>query len=272
MKVKPSCSLLGKELLKEEIIMNQTHRSLAKSRGFTLIELLVVVAILATMAGIAVSAVGGYEQKARADLAQTEIKRIANAVLAFKEDTGYFPNTGVFSSDDANSHAASDFAFLFYSPRYESQTDDKGGEILSWDGASSRGWNGPYLSFDSLNYMRKGGCHNAAYEDAMSVFPSNVNRQTDANTVVGLADPFEARANYSAETELCFVTHRERDNALIAKPFASQPYHYELAFKNDRYPDCNAQGSGCIALLSAGQNGQFENGDNDDIVRILRVN
>lgn len=251
--------------------MNHKINKLKYSKGFTLIELLVVVAILAAMAGIAVSAVGGYEQKAREDLAQTEIKRIANAVLKFKSDTGYFPNTGVFSAKESVSK--SDFGFLFYSPSKDgSDENTQGSEVLPWDLASSRGWNGPYLSMDSADYMRMDGCHQAEFNDDTKVFPANVNRAQDANSIIGLSDPFDAQKTYSEESGACFVANHGKDNALIAKQFSGQPYQYETAFKNNRYPDCNEQGAGCVALLSAGKNGKHENGDNDDIVRVLRVN
>lgn len=257
--------------------MNQQQNQDQYSKGFTLIELLVVVAILAAMAGIAVSAVGTYEQKARADLAQTEIKRIANAVMKFKEDTGYFPKTGVFASEEVTQADKSDFGFLFYSPSQDGVDESsKGAEILPWDIAASRGWNGPYLSMDSADYMRNEGCHLKEHEGGLKVFPSNANRQQDANGLIGLADPFEALMKYSESTELCFVTTQEyrkgNGTQQIAKPFSGQPYQYETAFKNNRYPDCSEQGSGCVALLSAGENGVFENGDKDDLVRILKVN
>lgn len=250
---------------------------LKKQQGFTLIELLVVVSILAAMAGIAVSAVGGYEQKARADLAQTEIKRIANAIQKFKKDTGYYPNTGVFSTsqgtEGSENSVKADFSFLFYSPsKGATDTNSPAQEILPWDISAMRGWNGPYLTMDSIDYMRKGGCAQKQYEDDVKAFPKGVNNPQDANAIMAISDTFESRANYNEQTELCFVTRQDKDNALIAKPFSGQPYHYETAFKNNRYPDCSESGAGCIAVISAGKNGVFENGNLDDIVQILRVN
>ncbi len=250
--------------------VNHQSNPVQFAKGFTLIELLVVVSILAAMAGIAVSVVGGYEQKAREELAQTEIKRIAGAILKFKQDTGYFPATGVFAKDAPSSMA--DFSYLFYSPVKEGKDQSsQGREILPWDLSSSRGWNGPYLSLDSVDYMRKGSCHQKQFDDHLKVFPSNVTRQQDANGVMGLADPFEAKANYTSETELCFVAKNDKGESL-AKPFTGQPYQYQVAFKNNRYPDCNEGGKGCVALVSAGKDSLFENGNNDDIVRILKVN
>ena len=244
------------------------------NKGFTLIELLVVVSILAAISGIGVSAVGGYLQKARQDLVHTEMKRIAGAVLKFNADTGYFPGEGVFAAPGDTLADKSDFSFLFYSPR-EDGPDAKtvGNEILPWNMDAERGWNGPYLDPDAIDYMRTDSGDGRDHEKDIRVFPLNAARRGKANGIIGLEDPFKSFIKSGKPSGPRFVSRTDKeDNLWEARPYAGKPYLYETAFKNNRYPECAETGTGCIALLSAGKNGEYENGSNDDIVRILRIN
>lgn len=222
-----------------------------RQTGFTLIELLVVVSILATMATISVSIVGGYDQRARSELVDVEMKTIANAIYRFHRDTGYFPKEGLFAAS-ASPHAAN-MDYLYSSP-----VDGSNNEILEWDADSSRGWNGPYLTTDSQqrwHILNSGSsdCDLAAVAIADS-FPA-------------MEDPFLNQQTYTSSHE-CFAIHD--DGNWIPKEYSGQPYQYLTAFTNTNYPTCSA--TSCIALLSAGPDGNFENGDGDDVVRVLRVN
>ncbi|WP_136678592.1 type II secretion system protein [Neptunomonas sp. XY-337] len=224
-----------------------------KQRGFTLIELLVVVSILAAMATISVSVVGGYDQKARAELVEVEMKTIANAIYRFHRDTGYFPKTGLFATA-ASPHAAN-MGYLFSSPLNASND-----EILPWNTDAGRGWNGPYLTTDSKQrwHIQSGGVSDCDLPAVAIVdsFPA-------------MEDPFLIQRTYSDSNE-CFAIHS--DGNWIPKEYSGQPYQYFTNFTNDNYPDCPTTGSGCIALLSFGPDGNFDNGDNDDVVRVLRMN
>ena len=63
-----------------------------KDRGFTLIELMIVIAILATLAGIAVPVFASYVDRARITRAKIEIKNISQEIQAFFVDHGRYPD------------------------------------------------------------------------------------------------------------------------------------------------------------------------------------
>jgi prepilin-type N-terminal cleavage/methylation domain-containing protein len=226
----------------------------AGAQGFTLIELLVVVSILAAIAGISASVVGNYEWQAREQLAHTEMKTIANAIYRFRQDTGYFPRTGIFSPGGSTATEMADVDFLFNRPK------DSSGKLVLWYVEDGRGWNGPYLSADSERYLHipyslplKSDCDGG---------PVDIEQR-----VVALEDTFDRVKEYTSD-DSCFVL-REK-GFWIPEKASGQPYRYVVSFENNSYPRCTI-GSPCIALLSAGPNGLFENGDNDDIVKILRT-
>lgn len=67
-------------------------------RGFTLIEVLIVVAILGIVANIAIPAVLGQLQKAKATRLVTEYKFLQNAELSYRTDSGDTPARRISSS------------------------------------------------------------------------------------------------------------------------------------------------------------------------------
>lgn len=223
-------------------------------RGFTLIELLVVVAVLATMAGIAASVVGGYDQQAREQLVHTEMKNIAKAIYRFKQDTGYFPKEGVFLA--TASVEESDMDFLYLTPKNGSNA-----EISPWDIDNSLGWNGPYLSIDSQQRLHVP--YGSPPESDCDITAVDI-----SHSIISVEDTFEALKKYT-NADSCFAI-RDAGN-WVSKNAAGQPYRYLLNFVNAAYPNCDG-GSGCLAILSAGKDGVYENGDDDDVVKVLRVN
>lgn len=62
-------------------------------RGFTLIELMIVIAILATLAGIAVPVFASYVDRARVSRARIEIKNISQEIQAFFVDHQRYPDS-----------------------------------------------------------------------------------------------------------------------------------------------------------------------------------
>ncbi len=231
-------------------------------QGFTLIELLVVVAVLATMAGIAASVVGNYDQQAREQLVHTEMKNIAKAIYRFKQDTGYFPKEGVFSGVDTLAESSgdqlADLGFLFTPPTKSASL------IAPWNEMVGIGWNGPYMTTDSQQKLHTLDTSSKSYCDEELITTPFIL----SNSVLAISDTFDSSSTY-VNTESCFVVHA--NGGWVPNTITGKPYRYLLGFSNSDYPDCTG-GFDCIALHSAGKNGVYENGNSDDVVKVLRVN
>lgn len=74
-------------------ISQSERRRRAGIYGFTLVELLIVVAIIATLAAIAIPSYISSRNKAKIAMAVSEIKLIEKAILEFCADTGQLPNS-----------------------------------------------------------------------------------------------------------------------------------------------------------------------------------
>jgi general secretion pathway protein G len=66
---------------------------ISKKKGFTLIELLLVVAILGTLAAIAIPGYTSFVERAKITKVIAEFKAFESAIFAFKADNGRFPDT-----------------------------------------------------------------------------------------------------------------------------------------------------------------------------------
>lgn len=62
-------------------------------KGFTLIELMVVIVILGLLAGLVLPKFLGQEDKAKAEVAKTQIRALESALDAFKLDNGFYPGS-----------------------------------------------------------------------------------------------------------------------------------------------------------------------------------
>ena len=60
-------------------------------RGFTIVELMMAVAVLAVLAGLAISGWSGYQEKLRMKKAQEDIATLSLLIDAYFQDTGAFP-------------------------------------------------------------------------------------------------------------------------------------------------------------------------------------
>ena len=69
------------------------YAAVRAQRGLTLIEILVVVAILGMLAALVVPNVIGQGERARVDLARTNMQSIANALDMYRMDNSRYPTT-----------------------------------------------------------------------------------------------------------------------------------------------------------------------------------
>ncbi len=74
-------------------MMTSFKQSSQDHRGFTLLELMVVIAIIGTLAAIAIPNYLGFREKARVTLAISDIKGIEGAIQAFMLNNNRLPNT-----------------------------------------------------------------------------------------------------------------------------------------------------------------------------------
>ena len=63
------------------------------SKGFTLIEIMVVIIILGLLAGLVLPKFLGQEEKAKIEVAKTQIRALESALDAYKLDNGFYPET-----------------------------------------------------------------------------------------------------------------------------------------------------------------------------------
>lgn len=131
---KAAAALARARLLTPQRSSSPTLFSVRRRQGFTLLELLVAVAIVAAIAGVAVIAADGFQDRARRDLIQADLSRIAEAARRFRADVGRSPKA---------------IAELLQSPL---AADTLGGwwwpgatPVPLYDPVIARGWNGPYL-------------------------------------------------------------------------------------------------------------------------------
>lgn len=244
-------------------------------RGFTLLELLTVVAILAAVAFVVTSRMGGLQEQTSQQLVQTEIQEIATAIRRFKQDTGYYPRQGPFGLTDkggAVTHqslpsSAGNTTDWFYSPAnfyqlFVNPVMDSGNplsRLASWDTETSQGWRGPYLQGFIDGYLEIGtGINNgteAEYGNPCGD-PLNGNVITNVN---GIADPFEhAHSNNGLMGWSAAVGGNKRTSW-------GRPYLFFLAGTGS---DGNCTGTAedrfLPHLVSMGPDGRY--GTNDDII------
>jgi prepilin-type N-terminal cleavage/methylation domain-containing protein len=259
-------------------------------QGFTLLELLVVVSILAAVAGIATSAVGGYNERAREELVHVEMNNIADAIYKFHTDTGYFPKTGLFGEGERDEisvgkliyqypetfKSEENLDFLYEQPAKCTKKSTLNDciedaslktvitKLATWNSDQSIGWNGPYMARNSQQRM-----HFKGTDSQSNCELDELGDLSDSNSFSAIEDPFQRAVisgsdkNYESDAE-CFAilkTTRNKngsDRKNIARAYAGQAYRYITNFENDLYPQCLEDSKGCIALVSFGKNGIYE--------------
>lgn len=95
-------------------MQKQTH-NIKREAGFTLLEILIVMVVIALIASLAITQLGGVTGRAKTDTAKLQLEQLANAVEFFQMDVGRYP------------------------------TGDEGLSALVAAPASVTNWRGPYL-------------------------------------------------------------------------------------------------------------------------------
>jgi prepilin-type N-terminal cleavage/methylation domain-containing protein len=122
-----------------------------KQRGFTMLELLLVLSLLAMIATLAVSSMENTGEDVADQLARSEMHAIREALLQFKRDTGYFPNSGNAACTAITQPANKSFvpadlwqAWCAHSANFWMLFENPG--LEEWNPDLARGWRGPYLN------------------------------------------------------------------------------------------------------------------------------
>lgn len=225
-----------------------------REAGFTLIELLVVVSVLIAVSVIAAPSIIGVVDSAQQNLATTEMRRLADGILRFRQDTGFFPRQGPFALTGDGGQVVADPAEPLNVPAnlvqlIEAPVDGTANPILPWNTDTGRGWNGPYVTTFGEGTVTVG--EDFAANGAIANGPLS----GTARRITGVADPFD-RPPEGAYLEW------EEPISGRAVPARGRPYALFVD------PGADANVDGCLApcLLSFGPNGRYEAGTGDDIV------
>jgi prepilin-type N-terminal cleavage/methylation domain-containing protein len=104
---------------------------MARHAGFTLLEAVIVIAILATLAGLAVSQLAPVQDDSFANAARAELATLRDACVRWSSDLGPLPTTlGDLTSATPPASVPAG--------------------LTSWNPDLKRGWRGPYLTSGRL--------------------------------------------------------------------------------------------------------------------------
>jgi prepilin-type N-terminal cleavage/methylation domain-containing protein len=232
-----------------------------KKHGFTLLELLVVTAILATIAGGLLLSMSHVQEDTYLKINQTEMLKIKQAILQFKQDTGYLPKQGPFalgincvSPGDLNEEK-------FCSPvnmeqLYEEPLDVASRPIMPWNINTSRGWRGPYLTRHGEGVVDVGNDINPDQQ--------GINGDPESGTLLldvrGVADSFVTSRGVCpnvADLSRCFLGFSSvaagETHARWGRPYL----FFGLETPDNRDDD---------VIISMGANHIFDQGGVDDVV------
>lgn len=121
------------------------------NRGFTLIEVIVVAAIIAILAGILVPMIFSQIDESKKTKALADCKSIQTTILAFRKDTGAWPNrTTPTTADRTLLYGAGTLAADadLAAKLFDTTSRDMYINYLKTDDSASYGttWKGPYLT------------------------------------------------------------------------------------------------------------------------------
>ncbi|MBU1702398.1 MAG: prepilin-type N-terminal cleavage/methylation domain-containing protein [Candidatus Eisenbacteria bacterium] len=113
--------------------------------GMTMIELIVAVAILAVLAGVSIPVTQGVLRKAKINSTKSEMASLSRSILTHAKDVGYKParvEWGRFPSEKAGNGK---YKTILGADLEEDLFS------LGWDPVTRRGWNGPYVTGETVN-------------------------------------------------------------------------------------------------------------------------
>lgn len=151
-------------------------------RGFSLLEIVIVLTVIAALAGSVIVSLGESESRVEQGLNTTRIQELREALLRFRKDMGYLPGEGLLAFDAANGvdpsapspvfaddaqwqawlSAPANVLMLVEAPDDPASTSYRwslvgaAAQLRVWDPARQRGWNGPYLRADAVEWVLVG--------------------------------------------------------------------------------------------------------------------
>jgi prepilin-type N-terminal cleavage/methylation domain-containing protein len=162
--------------------------------AFTLLELLFVVLILCIVGAGAVLITDSVQGYVSEELVQCEVRAVRDALLRFKDDTGFMPKCGPFALVlDGGRVPCPDVGRAWFDcpanlcQLFECPRDAAGDPIMPWNADTGRGWRGPYLRRDGEGLVDIGA-------GLRSDGAGSPLRGALLPLVPAVADPFECRA------------------------------------------------------------------------------
>lgn len=86
--------------------------TIPSKRGFTLVEILIVVAIIATLASVALVGLGPVQRSGRDTRRVSDLRQVQNGVELYYAKCGYYPGTAQSGTDCTGFAQVSDWAGL----------------------------------------------------------------------------------------------------------------------------------------------------------------
>lgn len=262
-----------------------------QEKAFSLLELIIVVSILAILASVFISFIGGDQAnensptgKAAYSSTKTLMSTISKAIIRFRNDMGYYPGQGRLDPDPEIGTSKISLASLQYidanNPSDASSSDtlkknwathtanlwqlfikpeDTSNENLwNWNKSQERGWNGPYL----VGKLR----HN--FTDG----------QSGLSRIMGIADAFDNKSTFLQDGNQWFVDYDspfETPNSFSggAPDYESvskfgEPILFEVL---SIFSESDEEIGKSYQLRSLGPNGKREDPGDDIILEIERI-
>jgi len=139
----------------------------------------IVLTVIAALAGSVIVSLGETESRVAQGLDTTRLQELREALLRFRQDMGYLPGEGLLAFDAANGVNPSAPSPIFAddaqwqawlsapanvlmlieapdnpaSPTYRWSLVGAAAQLRAWDPARQRGWNGPYLRVDAVEWV-----------------------------------------------------------------------------------------------------------------------